>query len=142
MHNSVAQQLRLAANLMHSADTCSAIAVICIEMGSVNRKLHFAGTSIVLVLLLLNPRSLPAMGFAACVGYALCPLLVGMDHGLIELVVMMLVFLGVHKLSVGKIGVGGLIPIVGYALRVCSSAAGNAQWCALLDIRSFAQLLR
>ena len=68
-----------------------------------NRQLHFAGTTIVALLFLLNPRSIPSILLGACVGYLVCPALIGLAHGFVEFAVVIGVFLATHKLSTGKV---------------------------------------
>lgn len=68
-----------------------------------NRQLHFAGTTIVALLFLLNPRSIPSILMGACVGYLVCPALIGLAHGFIEFAIVIGVFLAMHKLSTGKV---------------------------------------
>jgi len=80
----------------------------------VNRKLHFAGTTVVIALFLMNPRSVPSLLMGVVVGLVLCPMLRGVPTGFIELALVMMTFIGTHKISTGKIGVAVLIPIVGY----------------------------
>lgn len=80
----------------------------------VNRKLHFVGTSIVILMFLLNPKAIPSILFGACTGYLVCPALIGLDHGFIEFFVTIGVYLLMFKLSTGRIGVAAAIPIIGY----------------------------
>ena len=79
-----------------------------------NRQLHFAGTCCVILLFLLNPKSVPSLLFSAAVGYILCPMLIGLSHGLVEFACVVSLFLLMHKLSTGGFGVAVSIPLIGY----------------------------
>lgn len=70
---------------------------------SVNRQLHFAGTSLVILLFLINLRTLPSLLFAGSIGYILSPMLVGLSHGFFELAIVMGVFIMMNKISTGKV---------------------------------------
>jgi len=78
-------------------------ALSCCFFVSANRKLHFAGTCVVILLFLLNPRSIPSILFAGGVGYMLCPMLQGLSHGFIEFAATIGTFLIMHKLSTGAV---------------------------------------
>lgn len=79
-----------------------------------NRQLHFAGTTGVILMFLLNPQSVPSLLFSAAVGYILCPMLIGLSHGLVEFAFVVSLFLVMHKLSTGGFGVAVSIPLIGY----------------------------
>eukprot|EP00670_Eutreptiella_braarudii_P027809 CAMPEP_0174373508 /NCGR_PEP_ID=MMETSP0811_2-20130205/107357_1 /TAXON_ID=73025 ORGANISM="Eutreptiella gymnastica-like, Strain CCMP1594" /NCGR_SAMPLE_ID=MMETSP0811_2 /ASSEMBLY_ACC=CAM_ASM_000667 /LENGTH=104 /DNA_ID=CAMNT_0015521905 /DNA_START=13 /DNA_END=323 /DNA_ORIENTATION=- len=46
-----------------------------------NQRLHFVGTSVAFVLMLLNPGSFVALGLALSLGFAICPLGRALDTG-------------------------------------------------------------
>jgi len=80
-----------------------------------NRQLHFVGTSIVVLLMACNPRSVPSFLMAAMTGLVLSPALIGLSHGFVEFAAVLVVFLLAHKLSTGGFGVAVLVPLIGYS---------------------------
>lgn len=93
--------------LTHTYFVCYVCVCVCpfhpLPLSPVNRKLHFAGTSIVLAMFLLNFSSLPSILFAACIGYLTCPLFLGVGHGFFEFGIVIGTFILMHKLSTGKV---------------------------------------
>jgi hypothetical protein len=57
----------------------------------------------VILLFLLNPRSLPSIFFSAALGYICCPLFIGLSHGFVEFGITVSAFILIHKLSTGKV---------------------------------------
>lgn len=86
-----------------SRSVVSQLSALLLFQYSANRKLHFAGTCVVILLFLLNPRSIPSILFAGGVGYMLCPMLQGLSHGFIEFAATIGTFLIMHKLSTGAV---------------------------------------
>jgi len=64
-----------------------------------NRLLHLFGTTLSLIVMVLNPMLIQAMLAACSGGYILCSVFSGVSHGLYEGLAMVLLFLGLSRLS-------------------------------------------
>jgi len=62
-----------------------------------NRRLHFAGTTGVLLILLSSPDALQAIVAAGSLGYLLCGLLSFIPHGFVEMAIVISVFIFVYR---------------------------------------------
>lgn len=58
---------------------------------------------------------IPAVAAAGCVGYILCPLLAGLNHGFIEFGAVLITMFLVTKLVGGSLKVAFLLTSIGYA---------------------------
>lgn len=83
------------------------------------RLLHIAGTSLIVVLLALSqsyePSLLPSLVAAAGVGYAMFFVLIGLQHGFIELLLTLLSFLILNKALGGRTSAALAVPLIGYS---------------------------
>jgi hypothetical protein len=87
-------------------------ALLC---GPQNRRLHVAGTTVVIALLAYNPVTALSVVTTGCVGYVLCALLAGLATGFVEFGVMLATLLVSHYVYTGSFRYALLIPIVGYS---------------------------
>ena len=84
-------------------------------MDLICRRLHFVGTSLITVIVLLNPLLSLAMATSGCFGYILCHLLAHTEKGFIEFGIAGLVyFLSCILLKI-KWSVVLAVPLIGYA---------------------------
>lgn len=79
-----------------------------------NRYLHIAGTSIVIVLLLLHPGAILAMGAALSLGFGVFPLTRSLDNGLVEGAIVVGTFVFLAWRITGKAYVPFLVMLFGY----------------------------
>lgn len=79
-----------------------------------NRYLHIFGTSIVVLLLLLNPGAILAMASALALGFGVFPLLRSLDNGLVEGAVVVATFVFLAWRITGKAHVPFIVMLFGY----------------------------
>ena len=68
-----------------------------------NQRLHFVGTSVAFVLMLLNPGSFVALGLALSLGFAICPLGRALDTGFVEFGIVLAVFIALAKVRLPRL---------------------------------------
>lgn len=78
------------------------------------RMLHATGTALVVLFTLFHPYLITSTIFAGCVGYVLCPLLAGFEHGFVEFGALLATFLLVTRLVGGSVKKAFLCPLIGY----------------------------
>lgn len=79
-----------------------------------NRRMHFAGTTLSVLWALRENRLLLAASVAGCLGYIMTPLLLSLQTGLVEGVMMMLTFIALGKILTGRWGPALGIVFLGY----------------------------